>query len=135
MTATDSTSSTLTAFRGLVTCSRNADALTLAGSAADSADDRLILTFIAPSLSDLPDSVPDATVLVVGEQCYRITSASRDWEVRAASVHVHRDVGAAFYRVVRPRRVSLKKRLFWRLVLALAGSHAGQRVLSSLRRR
>lgn len=135
MTATDSLASPLAAFRGPVTCSRNSDMLTLAGSAADSADDRLILTFITPSQSDLPVSVPDATVLVVGEQLYRVISASGVWIVGAASAHLHRDVGGAFYRAIPPRPVPLRKRLFWRLVLALAGSRTGRRALSSLRRR
>lgn len=135
MTGTDSLASPLAVFRGSVTCRRDSDTLTLAGSAADSADGRLILTFIAPSPSDLPVSVPDATVVVVDEQRYRVISASRDWIVGAASVHLHRDVGDAFYRAIPPRPVPLKKRLFLRLVLALAGSRTGKRVLASLRRR
>jgi hypothetical protein len=55
--------------------------------------------------------------------------------IEATSLHVHRDVGNAFYRAVPPRLVPLRKRLFWRVVLALAGTGAGKRLLLSIRRR
>jgi hypothetical protein len=124
----------LAVLRGPVTCHRTVNALTLTGCAADSADDRLILTFIAPSIPDLPDSLTAATVLALDEHRYRITSASRDWIVAATSLHVHRDIGNAFYRALPPRPPPLKKRLFWRLVLALAATRAGKRLLLALRR-
>jgi hypothetical protein len=134
VTDTDPASSPLAAFRGPVRCSRTANALILSGSAADSADDRLILTFISSSIPDVPDSLTAASVRAVDEHRYRITSASGHLVVAATSVHVHRDIGRAFYRAVPPRPVPLRKRLFWRVVLWLAGSRAGKRVLSSLRR-
>lgn len=138
MTATDPLASPLgsplAAFRGPVACTRTADTLTLSGSAADSADDRLILTFMSPSIADGPDSLTAATIRGIDERHYRITSASRDWTIEATSLHVHRDIGSAFYRAVPPRPAPLKKRLFWRLVLALAGTRAGKRLLLSLRR-
>lgn len=125
----------LAAFRGPVTCRRMSNVLTLSGSDADSADDRLILTFISPSVADLPDSLSAASIRALDERRYRITSASRDLIVEATSLHVHRDIGNAFYRAIPPRAVPLKKRLFWRVVLALAGTRAGKRLLLSLRRR
>jgi len=89
---------------------------------------------IRPNATDLPDSLAAATVSLIEEHRYCITSASRSWAVEAASAHVHRDVGAAFYRAIPPRAVPLRKRLFWKVVLALAGTNAGKRMLLSLRR-
>jgi hypothetical protein len=124
----------LAAFRGPVTCRRTFNALILSGAAADSTADVLILTFIGPTGAAFPDSLTDAAILALGERHYRITSDSRDWTLEATSVHVHRDIGTAFYRGIPPRRARLTKRLFWRVVLALAGTRAGKRLLLSLRR-
>ena len=135
MTDTDAPASPLAAFRGPVTCRRTANTLTLSGSAADSADDRLILTVVSSSIPDVPDSLTSASVRAVDDRHYCITSAAREWVVEATSVHVHRDIGATFYRAVPPRPAPLKKRLFWRVVLALAATGAGKRLLLSRRRR
>ncbi len=133
MTDTDPTVSLLAAFRGAVSCSRTAGALILSGAAADSADDRLILTLICPSNPDIPDSLTAVILTAVGEHRYRISSGSGDLVVEATSLHVHRDIGTAFYRAVPPRPIPLGKRFFWLLVLWLAGSRAGKQVLASLR--
>jgi len=131
---TDPTVSLLAAFRGTVSLSRTAGALILSGAAADSADDRLILTLISSSIPDIPDSLSAVILTAVGEHRYRVASASRDLIVEATSLHVHRDIGRAFYRAVPPRPVPLRKRLFWLLVLWLARSRTGKLVLSSRRR-
>jgi hypothetical protein len=122
------------AFRGPVTCRRTANLLTLTGAAADSADDRLILTFISPSMAEVPHSLAAAAIHAVDEHHYRIACASGELMVEATSLHVHRDIGSAFYRAVPPRPAPLGRRIFWRLVLALAGTRAGKRLLLSLRR-
>ncbi len=134
MTDTDPTVALLAAFRGAVTCSRTAGALTLTGYAADSAEDRLILTLVSSSIPDIPDSLKGVILTAVGEQRYRIASGSWERVVEATSLHIHRDVGRAFYRAVPPRPVPLAKRFFWLAVLWLAGSRTGKLVLSSLRR-
>lgn len=134
MTDTDPTVTLLAAFRGPVTCSRTANALTLSGAAADSADDRLILTLISPSIPDIPDSLTAPILAAVDEHHYRIASESRDLVVEATSLHIHRDIGRSFYRAIPPRPVPLKKRLFLRVVLWLVGSRTGRRVLAALRR-
>jgi hypothetical protein len=134
VTDTDATVSLLAAFRGTVSCSRTGGALILRGSAADSADDRLILTLISPSIADMPDTLTAVIVTTAGERRYRISSESRELIVEAASLHVHRDIGVAFRRAVPPRPVPLGKRLFWSLVLWLAGSRTGKQVLAFLRR-
>jgi hypothetical protein len=65
---------------------------------------------------------------------YRIASPAGDWLINARAVHLHRDVAPPFYRALPPRPVPPGKRLFWRLVLALAASRAGLSILRSLRR-
>ena len=135
MTDTAHPESPAAAFRGAVTCRRSPHALTLIGAAADSAADVLILTFITPAAPALPDSLAAATVRALDERHYRISSGPEDWVVETTSLHVHRDVGAAFYRAIPPRRPPLQKRLFWRMVLAIAGTRTGKSVLLSLRRR
>jgi hypothetical protein len=121
-------------FRGPVTCRRSGAALTLIGAAADSAEDILILTFIASTTPNIPDSLADAGIHALDQGHYRIVSGSRDWIVEATAVHVHRDVGAAFYRAIPPRIAPLRRRFFWRVVLALVGTRAGKRILLSVRR-
>ncbi len=111
------------------------NALTLTGPAAGSQDERLIVTFISPTLAATPDCLAAAEVRALDEHHYRIITSARSWDIEAASVHVHRDIGRAFYRAIPPRPVPLKKRLFWRFVLALASTRAGKRLLLSLRGR
>ena len=134
MTDTDSSAPPLAGFRGSVAVRRDLGGLTLMGCATDSGDDILIVTFTAAVVPDLPDSLSAAVIRVGDERRYRITSGARDWLVEATSVHVHRDIGREFYRAIPPRPVPLKKRFFWRVVLALAGTRAGKRLLLSLRR-
>jgi hypothetical protein len=133
VTDNDPTVSLVAALRGPVTCRRTANALILSAAAADSADDRLIVTFICPAVPDIPDSLPAASVHALDERHYRIASESGELIVEAISLHVHRDIGRTFYRAIPPRPVPLAKRLFWSLVLALAGSRTGKLVLSWLR--
>jgi hypothetical protein len=125
----------LAAFHGAVTCRRTAHALIVTGPAADAPDERLILTFVTRTLADLPDSLTVSDVLALDDRHYRIVSSARGWDIEATSLHVHRDVGTAFYRAIPPRPAPLKKRLFWRAVLALAGTRAGKRFLLSFRSR
>lgn len=123
------------AFRGAVTCHHTSSMLTLTGAAADVADERLILTFITPTSPGLPGSLAGPAVVVPDGRRYRITSGSRAWTVEATSVHLHRDIGNAFYRAVPSRPAPLRKRLFWRVVLALAHTAIGKRALLAVRRK
>lgn len=134
MTDTESPQPPLAALRGTVVCRCAANALTLSGAAADSPDDRLILTFVGASIVDFPQSLTGASIRAVDGRRYRITSEARDLTIEARALHVHRDIGNAFYRAVPPRPVPLKKRFFWRVVLALAGTRAGKHLLLTLRR-
>ncbi len=126
----------LAAFEGPVTCRRDdgvSAGVTLIGTAAGGRGQRLVLTFMDAAPRDLPQTLPAPRVVALGGQRYRIASPPGEWLLRARAVHEHRDVGAAFYQAVPPRPVPWKKRMFWRLVLLLAGSRAGTRLLRALR--
>lgn len=123
------------AFRGPVACRRDGGiraGLTLIGASADGPAETLILTFMGPAPEDLPGTLSAPSVVALDGQCYRIASPPRDWLLCASAMYMHRDAGAAFYRAIPPRPVPLTKRVFWRLVLALARRPAGRRVLTAL---
>jgi hypothetical protein len=135
VTDTASPASQLAVFRGTVSCRRSRNALTLTGAAADPGGGILIVTLTTSTTPDVPESMTGVSMSALDGQHYRIASGSQDWIVAATTVHVHRDIGAAFYRAIPPRAAPLSKRLFWRIVLALAGTRAGKRLLLSIRRR
>lgn len=135
MTDTTLPESPLAVFRGPVSCRRSRNALTLTGAAADPADGILIVTLTTSTVPDVPDSVEAATIRALDAQHYRIAAGGQDWIVMATAAHVHRDIADTFYRAIPPRAAPLRKRLFWRIVLALAGTRAGKRLLLAARRR
>ena len=92
------------------------------------------LAFSGRAPDTLPGVLEDVTVDWLGNQQYRIVSAPREWLVEARAVHLHREIAAAFYRAIPPRRAPWSKRLFWRVVLGLVASKLGKRLLLSLRR-
>jgi hypothetical protein len=125
----------LLAFSGTVSCTGGEGplGLTLRG-AAGAAGDVHALGFSGRAPADLPQSLAAPRVEVLGEGRYRIVSGARAWLLSARAVHVSREVATPFYRALPPRAVPLSKRLFWRTVLALAGSRAGLALLRALRR-
>lgn len=125
----------LVAFRGRVTCTRTAGVpvLTLSGTSAQ-AGGETALAFSATAVPDLPDTLQDATVEQLGGGQYRIVSAPREWLISASAAHLHREIAAQFYRAIPPRPAPWAKRVFWRVVLALAASRAGLTLLRTLRR-
>jgi len=129
-------SETLASFSGAVTCTRAAGVpeLTLRGVSAGPAAAPTALAFSAAVSSELPERLQDAIIERVGSGQYRIRSAERAWLISAGAAHLHRDVGAQFYRAIPPRPVPLSKRVFWRAVLGLAASRAGLTLLRVLRR-
>lgn len=135
MTDTALPESPLAVFRGPVSCRRSRNALALTGAAADPGGGILIVTLTTSVVPDTPDSMEAATIRALDAQHYRITAGSQDWVVTATAAHVHRDIGDAFYRAIPPRAVPLTKRLFLRIVLALAGTRVGKRLLLAVRRR
>jgi len=126
----------IAAFRGTVTCAYVpgvAPALTVQGIAAAPPHERIILTFRGECAPALPERLQDAIVTTLDARQFRIESPAGQWLISARALHVHRDIGAVFFRAIRPRRVPLRKRLFWAGVLVLARSGPGLRLLRRLR--
>jgi hypothetical protein len=124
-------------FRGGVSCRRDGGplGLTLIGRTTDRPDEIATLAFAAAAPPGLPEALEDATVEQVEAGRYRIRSDLREWVFSARSAHLHREVASTFYRAIAPRLVPWKKRLFWRIVLAVAASRVGKTLLLTLRRR
>ena len=124
-------------FRGGVSCRRDEGplGLTLIGRTTDRPDETATLAFAASAPSGLPEALEDATVEEIEAGRYRIWTGRREWVFAARSAHLHREVSTTFYRAIAPRLVPWSKRLFWHLVLAMAASPVGKRLLLVLRRR
>jgi len=128
---------TLATFRGSVRCERSsgAPALTLTGMTLESPGEPTALTLSAAApLADCPEMIEDAIVERLSGEHYRIRSGACEWSVEAKAVHLHREIAERFYGAIPPRPVPWAKRLFWRLVLALAASRTGLAALKMLRR-
>jgi hypothetical protein len=125
------------AFRGGVSCRCDSGeplGLTLVGWTSEHPEEKVSLAFSGRAPQMLPEVLEDATVDRLGEERYRISSGPREWVVEARAVHLHREIATAFYRAIPPRAVPWSKRLFWRLVLGMAASNWGRRLLLALRR-
>ncbi len=120
-------------FAGPVSCARGPGALGLTLSGRDAAGQPLTVAFAAPAPAGLPAQLRDPCVAQLASGTFRISGADGEWLLAAPLAHVHRDVGAAFYRAIPPRPVPLAKRVFWRVVLLLAGSRGGMALLRTLR--
>jgi hypothetical protein len=127
----------IVSFRGCVSCRRDEAplGLTLIGRSTDWPEETATLAFAGASPANLPEALEDVTVEQVGTGRYRIWSGRREWIVSARAVHLHREVATSFYRAVAPRLVPWNKRVFWRVVLALAAHPLGRRLLLAIRRR
>jgi hypothetical protein len=129
---------TLVSFRGGVSCRREPEGplgLTLVGRTRGRPEERASIAFTGPAPEGLPEALEDASVEQLDGTLYRIVCVGREWLVSARAAHLHREVATAFYRVVTPRRPRWRRRVFWRVVLALARNPAGKRLLFALRRR
>ena len=126
----------LVEFRGAVSCQRAPGVLglTLSGAAAEPPGTSVALAFSAPAPAGLPATLTHAWVEALGGNEYRISSPPHSWLISAGAVHLHREIAADFYRAIPPRPVPLRRRMFWRLVVALAASRAGLAALRALRR-
>ena len=125
-------------FRGGVSCRRDSSGplgLTLIGWTVDYPEERVSLAFAGRAPDTLPDVLEDPTVYRIDERRYRIASTPREWLVEATAVHLHREIATAFYRAIPPRAVPWSKRFFFRVVLAMAATSWGKRLLLALRRR
>ena len=126
----------LATFRGPVRCRCAPDVpgLTLRGDTAEAPGEATALAFSAASPVQFPETLQDARVERLSPGHYRISSAMGEWLIDAPAVHLHREIAAQFYSAIPPRRAPWRKRLFWRVVLALAASRAGLALLRTLRR-
>lgn len=130
--------STVAQFVGATNVIERASAITLVGFDADRR--RVDVTFVSAARASgegatpLPTRLQDARVNFDGGRV-AIDAREGHFEIPARSMHRHADVGAAFGARLPPRTAPLGKRIFWRLVLALAGSGAGRRLLLRLRGR
>jgi hypothetical protein len=77
----------------------------------------------------------DANTGPADGQCAEIAAREGRYTIVIAGVHVHRDLTDELRRVVAPRAAPWRKRLLWRVALALAASSAGRRLLLAVRRR
>ena len=124
-------------FRGTVTCLRTPQGplgLTLTGRAADAAGEEIQVAFAGAAPADLPERLEDAVIERGAPGEYRIASGARAWTVAARSVHLHREIAAAFYRAIPPRPAPLARRVLYGVMLELARSRAGIALLKALRR-
>ena len=127
----------LARFSGVVSCTRSARGplgLTLTGRTAGAPGEEIQLAFAGAAPADLPGQLEAAVVERAGPGEYRIASAARAWTLAARSVHVHREVAAAFYRAIPPRPAPLGRRVLYGVMLRLARSRAGIALLQALRR-
>ena len=110
-------------------------ALLIQGVLENHGSERAQLAFVQPVVDGLPGELPGALIERLDDTRYRLSSAGRAWEFTAARAYLHRDVGAAVFAAVPPRTAPLAKRMFWRLVLWVAGSALGRSWLAARRRR
>ncbi len=125
----------LAAFRGPVRIECGAGPLPLTLRGAERAGGApLTLAFAGASPAGIPASLEDVEVRPAGAGAYLIVSGAHAYPLAAQALHYCRDAAAEFYRALPPRPVPLGKRLFWRVVLTLARSRAGLKLLGALRR-
>ncbi len=129
---------TLVSFRDGVSCRRDPQGplgLTLFGRTRDRPEEMASVAFSGPAPEGLPEALEAASVEQLDEGTFRVTCEGGVWLVSATAAHLHREVATAFYRAVPPRRPRWSRRVFWRIVLAIAGHGAGSRLLFAFRRR
>ncbi len=118
-------------FLGWISCRRDGEGplgLILVGRTRDRPEETVQMAFACPAPVDLPEALEDAMVERFGPRQFRLASGDRSWALEGTA-HVHREVASIFYRALPPRPVPLRKRLFWRVMLALAASPAGRWLL------
>jgi hypothetical protein len=119
-------------FRGWISCRRDGEGplgLILVGRTSQHRREEAVqVAFSCTAPVDLPEALEDARVEVLGNNRYRLSSGDKSWTLGGA-MHVHREVAGAFYKAIPPRPVPWRKRLFWRVMLGLAGNRLGRRLL------
>jgi hypothetical protein len=124
-------SSDVIRFPGWISCRLDGEGslgLILVGRTADHPEEPVQLAFTGQHPSDIPEALDGATVTRLGPRRYQIASGARSWTIEGVA-HLHREVAVPFYRALPPRPVPWRKRLFWRVLLALAANPLGRRLL------
>ena len=124
-------------FAGQTDCRRDGCGplgLILCGHTADHPHELVQLCFTGNAPEGLPKFLLDPRVERVSDADYRITSGARSWRMSARAVHLHRDVTREFYRALPAQPIRWSERLFWRIVLALALSSAGRKLVARIRK-
>lgn len=81
------------------------------------------------ALAQLPARIERGSVEQLdGGRC-RISAPDREWMIEVSRFLLHLDASPAFYAALPPRPVPFAKRLFWRIVLGMAGSPLGRWLL------
>lgn len=120
-------------FEGLVECRIDRGGplgLTLSGRRGA---EGLHVAFVGAAPADFPAHFDGAVIEPAGSDEYRVVSGGEPRTIRARRVFVHRDVRQVFCAAVPTRPAPAAKRLFWRAVLAFAGSSLGRRALANRR--
>jgi hypothetical protein len=119
-------------FRGWISCRRDGEGplgLILVGRTTQHRREEAVqIAFSCPAPVDLPEALEDARLEFLGGRRHRLTSGDKSWTLEGP-VHVHRDVAGAFYKAIPPRPVPWRKRVFWRVMLGLARTPLGRRLL------
>jgi hypothetical protein len=88
------------------------------------------LSLICSEQPDLPANLKDLTVETTSAGDALLRSGAREWRVHCNTWQLHRDVGAAFYAAIPPRRTPWTRRLSWRLLLGVAATSPGRWLLA-----
>lgn len=118
-------------FSGWISCRRDGEGplgLILIGRTTDRPQEGVQMVFACVPPADIPDALEDAVVERLGPRRYRLTSGDRSWMLDGTA-HLHREISSVFYKALPPRAVPFRKRLFWRVLLALAANPVGRLLL------
>jgi hypothetical protein len=97
--------------------------LTLIGAVAP---DEVVHLHLRCRPVDLPGELEAPELWKCRPDGYRLAAGERSLQLPASAVFIHRDVSAAFYRAVPPRRVPWRKRLLFRTLLTLVATPLGR---------
>jgi hypothetical protein len=97
---------------------------------ADGSSTPAQLSLIGREAPQLPDTLADATVEASGAAEIVLRSGTGSWRIPCRTWQLHREVGAMFYAAIPPRPTPWIRRLTWRLLLGIAATAPGQRLLS-----
>jgi hypothetical protein len=109
-------------FQGTVRCRRAPGTPGLALTGIAEGGDTVLVVFSGGALADLPPELNDVAVDRIAPDQFRLVTREREWIIQASAVHLHREIGADFYRVIRPRVPSWSKRLLLEVLANPVGS-------------